>query len=98
MVKRKRIPLQLKGTDEQYFRTKEITGQPDDVEKGREPVAEQPVETVQPVAPEPAIKAPTVKRSSPAKASKKSRASKLKRMRKPRKGALSAASSISGHR
>lgn len=28
MVKRKRVPLELKGTDEQYFRTKEIIGQP----------------------------------------------------------------------
>ena len=71
MVKRKRVPLQLKGTDEQYFRTKEITGQPEDVEKGRESVAERPVETVEPVKPEPTVKAPPVKRSSPAKTPKK---------------------------
>jgi hypothetical protein len=71
MVKRKRVPLQLKGTDEQYFRTKEITGQPEDVEKGRESVAERPVETVEPVKPEPTVKAPPVNRSSPAKTPKK---------------------------
>lgn len=50
MVKRKRIPLQLKGTDEQYFRTKEIVGKPD--EPLEQPVMESSTEIVNAAASE----------------------------------------------
>ncbi len=43
MVKRKRIPLQLKGTDEQYFRTKEIIGKPPEDETDAPAKAETPM-------------------------------------------------------
>lgn len=72
MVKRKRVPLQLKGTDEQYFRTKEITGQPGPSEEGRAVEPDQSVPAEAPSKPEPEKKREPVKRTpSPKPAHKK---------------------------
>lgn len=50
MVKRKRIPLNLKGTDETYFRTREMSGQGERVETDhvQEPPRKEPKAIVKP--------------------------------------------------
>jgi hypothetical protein len=88
MVKRKRVPLQLKGTDEQYFRTKEIIGKPDPVEEGRAVESEQPVEKQTLVKAEPAKKPEPVKRAAPAKPARPKPREKTEQDEDPSKGEI----------